>query len=80
MQYELNIILDMSGNNKEQRQGINKRVLLFFLFAVMCVAAFLIVILVKSCEADHEEKVEDQLLQEEVSMNSPSIETIQMLG
>ena len=66
----------MSENNREERKGLDKRIVLFFVFAVLCVAAFLIVILVKSCEADHEEKVEEQIMQE-VSM-IPSSEILQI--
>ena len=69
----------MSENNREQRRGLDKRVVLFFVFAVLCVAAFLIVILVKSCEADHEEKVDEQQLMEEVTM-LPISDSVQMLG
>lgn len=70
----------MSENNRKQRGGLlGKPVVLFFVFAVLCVAAFLIVILVKSCDADHEEKIEEQQLQEEIGM-IPTVETIQMLG
>ena len=67
------------SDNREKRGGLDKRIVLFFVFAVMCVAAFLIVILVKSCEADHEEKVEEQQIEQEMGMISTS-ETIQMLA
>lgn len=70
----------MSGNNKGNRQGLDKRIVWFFVFAVLCVAAFLIVILVKSCNADHEEKVEQQVLQEELGMNTLNVESMHLLG
>ena len=40
---------------KRKRSSLKLPVVLFFVFAFLCVIAFLIVILVKSCEADHEE-------------------------
>lgn len=58
----------MSAQELEKRKGCNKRVVLFFIFAVLCVAAFLIVGLVKTCNAEHEEKLENQIQQEEVAM------------
>ena len=70
----------MSENNRKQRGGLlGKPVVLFFVFAVLCVVAFLIVILVKSCDADHEEKVEEQIMQEDVVL-IPQTDTIQLLG
>ena len=63
----------MNSQELEKRKGCNKRVVLFFIFAICCVAAFLIVGLVKTCSTDHEEKVEEeQLLQDEVSMAVPT--------
>lgn len=58
----------MSAQELENRKGCNKRVLLFFIFAVLCVAAFLIVGLVKTCDAEHEEKEIEEIQQEEVVM------------
>ena len=70
----------MSENNRKQRGGVlGKPVVLFFVFAVLCVVAFLIVILVKSCDADNEEKVEEQIMQEDVVL-IPQTDTIQLLG
>ena len=70
----------MSENNRNQKGGLlGKPVVLFFVFAFLCVLAFLIVILVKSCDADHEEKVEEQIMQEEVAF-IPQSETTQFLG
>lgn len=57
----------MSSQELEKRKGCNKGVLTFFIFAVLCVAAFLIVGLVRTCNADHEEKAEEEILQEQVS-------------
>lgn len=59
---------DMSDNN-QKRSSLSKPVVLFFVFAVLCVAAFLIVILVKSCDADHEEKIIEQ---EEIGLVIPT--------
>lgn len=67
------------SDNRERKGGLDKRIVLFFVFAVLCVAAFLIVILVKSCDADHEEKIEEQQLQEEVVM-IPQSETINFVA
>lgn len=44
----------MSSQELENRRGCNKRVIWFFIFAIACVAAFLIIGLVKTCQADHE--------------------------
>ena len=38
----------MSAQELENRKGCNRRVIMFFVFAVACVAAFLIVGLVKT--------------------------------
>lgn len=61
----------MSENNRERKSGLDKRVVLFFVFAIVVVAAFLIVGLVKTCSADHEEQKEEQVLQEELGMATP---------
>ena len=59
---------DMSEETQEKRGGCNRRVVLFFIFAILIVAAFLIVGLVKTCQADHEadqiEQMEQTLTQE----------------
>lgn len=54
----------MSEGNNERRRTLDKRIVLFFVFAIACVAAFLIVILVKSCDADHEADKEEEVLLE----------------
>ena len=56
----------MSAQELENRKGCNRRVIWFFVFAVACVAAFLIIGLVKTCNADHEEKVEQDVQQEQL--------------
>ena len=58
----------MSAKDRENKRGLNKNVVWFFVFAIACVAAFLIVGLVKTCNAEHEEKVEGEIQQEEVVM------------
>ena len=68
MQKKIKYQHNMSENNNERKSGLDKRIVLFFVFAVLCVAAFLIVILVKSCDADHEEKEYEEIQQEEVVM------------
>ncbi|MCH5231124.1 MAG: hypothetical protein J1F43_04945 [Muribaculaceae bacterium] len=66
----------MSAQELEKRKGCNKSVVLFFVFAIICVAAFLIVGLVKTCDADHEDKeLEKEIQQEEVTM-IPELEVI----
>ena len=71
----------MSQRENENRRGLNKNIVLFFVFAILCVAAFLIVLLVKSCDADHEEKVIDQeLQQEDLGMKVSSNDNILMIG
>lgn len=63
----------MSAQELEKRKGCNQRVLWFFIFAVACVAAFLIIGLVKTCKADHEDKEEEKLIeQQEIVMASQS--------
>lgn len=44
----------MSNQELEKKSGCSKRVVLFFVFAVAIVAAFLIIGLVRTCEADHD--------------------------
>lgn len=56
----------MSAQELENRKGCNRRVIWFFVFAVACVAAFLIIGLVKTCNAEHEEKVEQDVQQEQL--------------
>ena len=46
---------------EKRKSTLKPATVLFFVFAALCVIAFLIVILVKSCEADHEE---NQLIKE----------------
>lgn len=58
----------MSAQELEQRKGCNRRVVMFFIFAILCVAAFLIIGLVKTCNAEHEEKEIEEIQQEEVVM------------
>lgn len=42
---------------QRRKSSLKTPTVMFFIFAIACVVAFLIVILVKSCEADHEEDV-----------------------
>lgn len=59
----------MSTQEFENRKGCNRRVVWFFVFAILCVAAFLIIGLVKTCNAEHEEdKIENEIEQQEVVM------------
>ena len=70
----------MSAQELENRKGCNRRVVMFFIFAVLCIAAFLIIGLVKTCKADHEEKeMEEQVLQEEVG-ELPQADSFQLLA
>lgn len=64
---------------EQKRKGLNRRVVMFFVFAIACVAAFLIVGLVRTCNAEHEEKQEEKVLQEELGMTQP-IEIINSLA
>ena len=41
-------------SEEEKRSGCSPRVLTFFIFAIVIVAAFLIIGLVRTCESDHE--------------------------
>lgn len=59
----------MSEREQENRKGCNRKGLIwFFVFAIAVVAAFLIVGLVKTCTAEHEEKMEEEIQQEEIGM------------
>lgn len=60
----------MSAQELEKRKGCNRNVVVFLIIAVLCIAAFLIIGLVKTCSADHEEKVDQNLPQNEVAMIS----------
>ena len=62
----------MSSQELENRKGCNRRVIMFFVFAIACVAAFLIIGLVKTCKADHEEKEMEEVQQEEIVMATPA--------
>ena len=43
----------MTPQELEKRKGCNKNVLVFFIIAIACVVAFLIVGLVRTCDSDH---------------------------
>lgn len=62
----------MSQQELANRKGCNKRVLLFFVFAIACVAAFLIIGLVRTCDTDHEEKNQSEIQQEQVINQNPN--------
>ena len=68
----------MSENNmQKKKKGLKSPITLFFLFAIACVIAFLIVALVKTCTADHEEeKYENEILQQELGMATQSDDII----
>ena len=66
----------MSAQELENRRGCNRRVVWFFVFAVLCVAAFLIVGLVRTCDTDHEQKEIEKELQQEEVVQLPSMESI----
>lgn len=68
----------MSENEKVNKRGCGSPVVMFFILAAACVIAFLIVLLVKSCDADHEEKKMEQIEQNDVVMIQPTIETRQL--
>lgn len=70
----------MSQNNRERKGGLDKRIVLFFVFAVACVAAFLIVILVKSCDADHEENEIQKMEQQEIGMLPETSNCLQLFS
>ena len=55
----------MSVKEQGKKSGLNKSVVWFFVFAIAIVAAFLIVGLVKTCTAEHEEdQLEKEIMQE----------------
>lgn len=51
----------MSESNNAQRSGCSRRVVMFFVFAVAIVAAFLIVGLVRTCDSHHEAEEQQQI-------------------
>ena len=55
--------------NDTQRKGCSKPVVAFMGMAILIVAAFLIVMLVKTCDADHEEK--EMIEQQELGHVAP---------
>lgn len=57
----------MSSQELENRKGCNRRVILFFVFAILCVAAFLIIGLVRTCNAEHQEAAEETIEQADVA-------------
>lgn len=66
----------MSAQEIENRKGCNRRVVWFFVFAVACVAAFLIVGLVRTCTTEHQEKEEIELQETSMVKSSLSINWI----
>ena len=71
----------MSAQESENRKGSRKGILWFFIFAIACIVAFLIVGLVKTCTADHEEKaLEEEIQQEQVGMNQSSENGLHLLS
>ena len=44
----------MSANQNEKRKGLKSPVTVFFIVAILCVVAFLIVALVNTCSTDHQ--------------------------
>ena len=69
----------MSAQELGNRRGCNRRFVWFFIFAIACVVAFLIVGLVKTCNAEHEEKEIEEIQQEEVVM-LPQSQTLRNLA
>lgn len=69
----------MNEKRKERRGGLDKRIVWFFVFAILCVAAFFIVGLVRTCTTDHEEKVEEEILQQDLSL-MPTSKIINLLS
>lgn len=61
----------MSAQELGNRKGCNRRVVLFFVFAIACVAALFIIGIVRTCTAEHEEKEEEKsVIFDDVSMNA----------
>ena len=63
----------MSEQEKRERKGLKSPVMWFFIMAICCVVAFLIVALVKSCDAERADEKAEKDLQELVGM-APSYE------
>lgn len=70
----------MSAQGNERRKGLNRPVVWFFILAAACVIAFLIVGLVKTCNADHEDKrIEEEIQQQELGLVQPT-ESLQLFA
>ena len=70
----------MSAQERVNGKGSRRGILWFFIFAIACVVAFLIVGLVKTCNAEHEDKViEEEMLQNEVGM-LPQSDSLQLFA
>lgn len=52
------------SEQEKRRKGLKSPITWFFIMAICCVVAFLIVALVKSCDAEHQEKQAEEELQE----------------
>lgn len=61
----------MSEQHTKKRKGLKSPITWFFIMAICCVIAFLIVALVKSCDADHQEHQAEEELQELVESPNP---------
>lgn len=59
----------MSENN-QRRRGCSRPVVIFFVFAILIVAAFLIVGLVNTCSASHDEELPQEQVEQDYGQSS----------
>ena len=67
----------MDNNSTPKRRGLSMPVIVFFVFAIAIVGAFLIVGLCKSCSSDEEQRHEDNIIEQNYAQSqSPSVNYI----
>lgn len=68
----------MSNEHQTKRKGLSLSVILFFVFAILIIGAFLIVALVKSCSTDEEIKKEEQNIENNITLREIPAPEIQL--
>ena len=68
----------MNNEHNPRRRGLSLPVVLFFVFAILVIGAFLIVGLVKSCSSDEEQKREETVLEQNYAQDDAEEPTIQL--
>lgn len=60
----------MSENKPGNRKGCSRPVVMFFVFAILIVAAFLIVGLVNKCDATHDQELPQEQVENDYGQSS----------